>query len=318
MKNRMRRLRLNSNIREVFAETALRKEDLIYPIFVKDGVNEVEEIKSLKGQKQYTVDRLDEVIKELKDLGIRSVILFGVPDHKDACGSGAYAKDGVVQRAIRKIKEIDKDFLVIGDVCMCEYTDHGHCGILHGDYVDNDETVSYLQKIAVSMAEAGVDIVAPSDMMDGRVAKIREALDEAGYINVSIMSYASKFASNYYGPFRDAAGSAPSFGDRKQYQMDYRNKKEALREILSDVDEGTDMLIVKPAMAYGDIIKLASEETNLPIVAYSVSGEYAMLYDAVKNGLVKEDIIMETMLSFKRAGANLIITYFAKYLAERL
>lgn len=318
MKNRMRRLRLNSNIREVFAETALRKEDLIYPIFVKDGVNEVEEIKSLKGQKQYTVDRLDEVIKELKDLGIRSVILFGVPEHKDACGSGAYAKDGVVQRAIRKIKEIDKDFLVIGDVCMCEYTDHGHCGILHGDYVDNDETVSYLQKIAVSMAEAGVDIVAPSDMMDGRVAKIREALDEAGYINVSIMSYASKFASNYYGPFRDAAGSAPSFGDRKQYQMDYRNKKEALREILSDVDEGTDMLIVKPAMAYGDIIKLASEETNLPIVAYSVSGEYAMLYDAVKNGLVKEDIIMETMLSFKRAGANLIITYFAKYLAERL
>lgn len=318
MKNRMRRLRLNANIREVFAETSLRKEDLIYPLFVKDGVNEVEEIKSLKGQKQYTVDRLDEVIKELKDLGIRSVILFGVPEHKDACGSGAYAKDGVVQRAIRKIKEIDKDFIVIGDVCMCEYTDHGHCGILHGDYVDNDETISYLQKIAVSMAEAGVDIVAPSDMMDGRVAKIREALDEAGYINVSIMSYASKFASNYYGPFRDAAGSAPSFGDRKQYQMDYRNKKEALREILSDVDEGADMLIVKPAMAYGDIMKLASEETNLPIVAYSVSGEYAMLYDAVANGLVKEDIIMETMLSFKRAGANLIITYFAKYLAERL
>ena len=318
MKNRMRRLRLNANIREMFAETSLRKEDLIYPLFVKDGVDEVEEIKSLKGQKQYTVDRLDEVIKELKDLGIRSVILFGVPEHKDACGSGAYAKDGVVQRAIRKIKEIDKDFIVIGDVCMCEYTDHGHCGILHGDYVDNDETVSYLQKIAVSMAEAGVDIVAPSDMMDGRVAKIREALDEAGYINVSIMSYASKFASNYYGPFRDAAGSAPSFGDRKQYQMDYRNKKEALREILSDVDEGADMLIVKPAMAYGDIMKLASEETNLPIVAYSVSGEYAMLYDAVANGLVKEDIIMETMLSFKRAGANLIITYFAKYLAERL
>lgn len=318
MKNRMRRLRLNANIREVFAETSLRKEDLIYPLFVKDGVNEVEEIKSLKGQKQYTVDRLDEVIKELKDLGIRSVILFGVPEHKDACGSGAYAKDGVVQRAIRKIKEIDKDFIVIGDVCMCEYTDHGHCGILHGDYVDNDETIFYLAKIAVSMAEAGVDIVAPSDMMDGRVAKIREALDEAGYINVSIMSYASKFASNYYGPFRDAAGSAPSFGDRKQYQMDYRNKKEALREILSDVDEGADMLIVKPAMAYGDIMKLASEETNLPIVAYSVSGEYAMLYDAVANGLVKEDIIMETMLSFKRAGANLIITYFAKYLAERL
>lgn len=318
MKNRMRRLRLNANIREVFAETSLRKEDLIYPLFVKDGENEVEEIKSLKGQKQYTVDRLDEVIKELKDLGIRSVILFGVPDHKDACGSGAYAKDGVVQRAIRKIKEIDKDLIVIGDVCMCEYTDHGHCGILHGDYVDNDETLNYLAKIAVSMAEAGVDIVAPSDMMDGRVAKIREALDEAGYINVSIMSYASKFASNYYGPFRDAAGSAPSFGDRKQYQMDYRNKKEALREILSDVDEGADMLIVKPAMAYGDIMKLASEETNLPIVAYSVSGEYAMLYDAVANGLVKEDIIMETMLSFKRAGANLIITYFAKYLAERL
>lgn len=318
MKNRMRRLRLNANIREVFAETVLRKEDLIYPLFVKDGVNEVEDIKSLKGQKQYTVDKLDEVIKELKDLGIRSVILFGVPEHKDACGSGAYAKDGVVQRAIRKIKELDKNFIVIGDVCMCEYTDHGHCGILHEDYVDNDETVSYLQKIAVSMAEAGVDIVAPSDMMDGRVAKIREALDDAGYINVSIMSYASKFASNYYGPFRDAAGSAPSFGDRKQYQMDYRNKREALREILLDVDEGADMLIVKPAMAYGDIIKLAAEETKLPIVAYSVSGEYAMLYDAVENGLVKEDIIMETMLSFKRAGANLIITYFAKYLAERL
>lgn len=318
MKNRMRRLRLNANIREVFAETVLRKEDLIYPLFVKDGVNEVEDIKSLKGQKQYTVDKLDEVIKELKDLGIRSVILFGVPEHKDACGSGAYAKDGVVQRAIRKIKEFDKDFIVIGDVCMCEYTDHGHCGILHEGYVDNDETVSYLQKIAVSMAEAGVDIVAPSDMMDGRVAKIREALDDAGYINVSIMSYASKFASNYYGPFRDAAGSAPSFGDRKQYQMDYRNKREALREILLDVDEGADMLIVKPAMAYGDIIKLAAEETKLPIVAYSVSGEYAMLYDAVANGLVKEDIIMETMLSFKRAGANLIITYFAKYLAERL
>ncbi len=318
MKNRMRRLRLNANIREVFAETVLRKEDLIYPLFVKDGVNEVEDIKSLKGQKQYTVDKLDEVIEELKSLGIRSVILFGVPEHKDACGSGAYAKDGVVQRAIRKIKELDKDFIVIGDVCMCEYTDHGHCGILHEDYVDNDETVSYLQKIAVSMAEAGVDIVAPSDMMDGRVAKIRKALDDAGYINVSIMSYASKFASNYYGPFRDAAGSAPSFGDRKQYQMDYRNKREALREILLDVEEGADMLIVKPAMAYGDIIKLAAEETKLPIVAYSVSGEYAMLYDAVAGGLVKEDIIMETMLSFKRAGANLIITYFAKYLAERL
>lgn len=318
MINRMRRLRLNANIREVFAETVLRKEDLIYPLFVKDGENEVEDIKSLKGQKQYTVDRLDEVIKELKDLGIRSVILFGVPEHKDACGSEAYAKDGVVQRAIRKIKELDKDFIVIGDVCMCEYTDHGHCGILHDNYVANDETVSYLGKIAVSMAEAGVDIVAPSDMMDGRVAKIREALDAAGYINVSIMSYASKFASNYYGPFRDAAGSAPSFGDRKQYQMDYRNKREALREMLSDVEEGADMLIVKPAMAYGDIIKMAHEETKLPVVAYSVSGEYAMLYDAVANGLVKEDIIMETMLSFKRAGANLIITYFAKYLAERL
>ena len=253
----------------------------------------------------------------MKEAGILSCILFGIPNHKDACGSEAYQEQGIVQRAIRFIKDYAPEIYVIGDVCMCEYTDHGHCGIVNAQgEVVNDETLQYLNKIAVSYAQAGIDMVAPSDMMDGHIASIRQCLDEAGYTNVAIMGYSAKYASSYYGPFRAAANSAPSFGDRKGYQMDYANGEEALREMEADIAEGADIIMVKPALAYLDIVAKAKERYHLPLAVYNVSGEYAMLKMAVDQGLVREEAIFESILSMKRAGADLIITYFALYLAK--
>ena len=311
---RPRRLRKNQVIRDMIAETSLSVSDFIYPIFTVEGENIRQEISSMPDCFQYSVDQLEEEIQQLKNLGIRAVLLFGVPNHKDEIASSAFDQDGVVQRAIRKIKSIDEDMYVITDVCMCAYTSHGHCGIIKDDYVDNDESLKYISKIALSHARAGADMVAPSDMMDGRVAKIRQTLDE----NVGILAYSSKYASNYYGPFREAAHSAPQKGDRKSYQMDFHNKKEGLREVALDIEEGADMVMVKPALAYLDVINEVKNNFNIPLVAYNVSGEYAMLKNAVKQNIVSEAVIYETLISIKRAGADIIITYFAKYMAEQL
>lgn len=315
---RPRRLRKTQIIRDMVRETSLSVKELIYPMFIVEGENIKEEINSLKDCYHYSVDKIEDEINELKSLGICAVILFGIPSYKDECGSSAYDENGIVQKAVKKIKEIDENFYVITDVCMCQYTSHGHCGILKEGYVQNDETLEYLAKIALSHAKAGADMVAPSDMMDARVGKIRKCLDENNYENVAILSYTAKYASSYYGPFRQAASSAPSSGDRKSYQMDYHNSKEALREAYLDIKEGADMIMVKPALAYLDIINMFKEKCDIPLVAYNVSGEYAMLKNAVDNGIMKEDVIYETMIAIKRAGADLIITYFAKYLAELL
>ncbi len=321
MLRRPRRLRINDATRELVRETKINIEDLIYPLFIVEGENIKNEISSLPDVYHFSLDMLDEEIKEIKDLGIKHIILFGIPhDHeKDFCGSEAYNDNGIIQRAIRKIKEIDSDINVITDVCMCEYTSHGHCGILtKGGYVDNDKTLEYLANIAVSHAKAGADMVAPSDMMDGRVKVIRKALDKEGFFNVPIMSYSVKYASTFYGPFREAANSAPSFGDRKTYQMDPANSNEALIEAELDVLEGADILMVKPALSYLDVIRRVKDNYNLPLAAYNVSGEYAMLKSAVKNGILSEGAIYESILSIKRAGADIIITYFAKYLAKMI
>lgn len=316
---RGRRLRRNETIRSMVKETRIHKEDLIYPIFVVEGQGIKNEISSLPDNYHYSVDMLYDVVNNMKECGVRSCILFGVVEHKDCVGSEAYNDNGIVQQAIREIKRLDSSIYVIGDVCMCEYTDHGHCGILDQDgNVNNDETLTYLSRIAVSYANAGVDMVAPSDMMDGRILTIRDALDEAGYINLPIMSYSAKFASSYYGPFREAAHSAPSFGDRKSYQMDFCNGREALREIEADIVEGADIIMVKPAMAYLDIIKEAKLNYNAVMCAYQVSGEYAMLKMAVKEGLMNENVIEESLIAIKRAGADLIITYFALDIARKL
>ena len=321
MLRRPRRLRINDATRELVRETKINIEDLIYPLFIVEGENIKNEISSLPDVYHFSLDMLDEEIKEIKDLGIKHIILFGIPhDHeKDFCGSEAYNDNGIIQRAIRKIKEIDSDINVITDVCMCEYTSHGHCGILtKGGYVDNDKTLEYLANIAVSHAKAGADMVAPSDMMDGRVKVIRKALDKEGFFNVPIMSYSVKYASTFYGPFREAANSAPSFGDRKTYQMDPANSNEALIEAELDVLEGADILMVKPALSYLDVIRRVKDNYNLPLAAYNVSGEYAMLKSAVKNGILSEGAIYESILSIKRAGADIIITYFAKDLAKMI
>ena len=316
---RGRRLRTSANMRLLVEETKLHKEELIYPIFVVEGKGIKSEISSLKNCYHYSVDMLYDVVNEMKRVGIISCILFGIPNEKDACGSEAYNDNGIVQQAVRELKRLYPELLVIGDVCMCEYTDHGHCGILDvNGVVQNDVTLEYLAKIAVSYAKAGIDMVAPSDMMDGRVLAIRQALDDAGYYNLPIMSYSAKFASSYYGPFRAAANSAPSFGDRKSYQMDWHNGKEALREVAADINEGADILMVKPAMAYLDVIKEVSLNFNCPICAYQVSGEYAMLKMAVEQGIMNEGVIIESLVAIKRAGANMIITYFALEIAERL
>ena len=321
MLRRPRRLRANKAIRNLVRETKLNVEDLIYPLFIVEGEGIKSEISSLPDVYHFSLDMLEDEIKEIKDLGIEHVILFGIPhDHeKDECGSEAYNDNGIIQRAIRKIKEIDSEMNVITDVCMCEYTSHGHCGILNEKgYVKNDVTLEYLTKIAVSHAKAGADMVSPSDMMDGRIAALREGLDEAGFEDIGIMAYSVKYASTFYGPFREAANSAPSFGDRKTYQMDPANSNEALIEAELDVLEGADILMVKPALSYLDVIRRVKDNFDLPLAAYNVSGEYAMLKSAVNNGILAEGAIYESVMSIKRAGADIIITYFAKDLAKMI
>ena len=319
MLRRPRRLRINSATRNLVRETKLNIEDLIYPLFIVEGENIKREISSLPDVYHFSLDMLEEEIKEIKDLGIEHVILFGIQhDHeKDACGSEAYNENGIIQRAVRKIKEIDPDMNVVTDVCMCEYTSHGHCGVLCGHEVENDATLDLLAKTALSHVEAGADMVAPSDMMDGRVRAIRECLDKAGHKETPIMSYAVKYASAFYGPFRDAAGSAPSFGDRKSYQMDYHNRREGMKEALTDIEEGADIIMIKPAMSYLDMVSEVSKATNVPIAAYSVSGEYAMVKAAAKMGWIDEEkIVCEMAASAYRAGVNIYLTYYAKELAR--
>ncbi len=317
---RPRRLRRTGVLRRMVRETTLTVDDLIYPVFVQEGRGVEQEIPSMPGQFRYSVDRLVPAVEAVVRLGIPAVILFGIPSEKDEVGSQAYAEEGIVQRATRALKEaFGDDLVVIVDVCLCEYTSHGHCGVLHDRDVDNDATLELLGKTAVSLAEAGADMVAPSAMMDGQVQAIRDALDRAGFPHLPIMSYAAKFASFFYGPFREAAESAPSFGDRRGYQMDPANGREALREIVLDDEEGADILMVKPAMPYLDVIARAREVTLKPLAAYQVSGEYAMLRAAARNGWLSErEVVLESLLSIKRAGADLILTYFAKEVAEWL
>lgn len=316
---RPRRLRSSDAMRRMVRETRMDKSSLVYPIFAIDGKNIKEEIPSMPGQYRYSVDQLPYALEELQNAGVNNILMFGIPEHKDEVGSQAYAEDGIVQRALRETKRTFPDMIAIADVCMCEYTSHGHCGILCDHDVDNDKTLKYLSQIALSQVEAGADVVAPSDMMDGRVLAIRNKLDDNGFKNIPILSYAVKFASSFYGPFRDAADSAPSFGDRKAYQMDFHNPREAMKEALSDVDEGADMLIVKPAMAYLDLVKSVSQATDIPIATYSVSGEYAMVKAAAVNGWIDEEkIIGEMAVGAYRAGAGIYITYFAKELAKMM
>ncbi|TRY26429.1 porphobilinogen synthase [Brevibacillus sp. LEMMJ03] len=317
--DRHRRLRSSAAMRSLVRENHVRVEDLIYPIFVVEGSNVKEEIPSMPGVYHFSLDRLNEEIDEVAALGIQSVLVFGVPEHKDACGSEAYNDDAVTQRAIRQIKERHPELVVIADTCLCQYTDHGHCGVLHDGDVVNDESLKLLAATAVSQAKAGADIIAPSNMMDGFVAAIRAELDEAGFTHVPIMSYAVKYASSFYGPFRDAAHSAPKSGDRKTYQMDPANAREGLREAASDVAEGADFLMVKPGLAFMDMVLRLRESFHLPIVVYNVSAEYSMVKAAAANGWIDEErIVMETMVGFKRAGADLIITYHAKDVAKWL
>ncbi|WP_019242784.1 MULTISPECIES: porphobilinogen synthase [Bacillus] len=318
---RHRRLRKNEAMRSLVRETTLQKEDLIYPIFIIDGEKVKNEIASMPGIYQLSLDNLLSEVEESIALGIKAFILFGVPfEHdKDECGTGAFSHNGLVQKATRLIKEKYPEVLIVADTCLCEYTDHGHCGIVKDGEILNDESLEYLVKTAISQVDAGADIIAPSNMMDGFVAAIRAGLDEAGYLDIPIMSYSVKYASSYYGPFRDAANGAPQFGDRKTYQMDPANRMEALREAESDLLEGADFLIVKPALAYMDIIRDVKNNINLPIVAYNVSGEYSMIKAAALNSWMNEkQIVLETLTGLKRAGSDLIITYFAKDVARWL
>ncbi|MXZ01649.1 porphobilinogen synthase [Candidatus Poribacteria bacterium] len=313
---RPRRLRANENLRRLVRETALSVDDLIYPMFVVHGNDTATEISAMPGCYQYSVDRLVPAAKELATLGIPGTILFGIPASKDPLGTEAYAEDGIIQQAVRAIKDAVPDLLVITDVCLCEYTDHGHCGVIEADEVQNDPTLELLVKESLSHARAGADVIAPSDMMDGRVGAIRDALDENGYENIPIMAYAAKYASAFYGPFREAAESAPQFGDRRSYQMDPANAEEALREVALDIQEGADILMVKPALAYLDVIHRVKTEFQVPVAAYNVSGEYAMIKAAAQNGWIDEErVALETLTSIKRAGADMILTYFAKELS---
>lgn len=317
MIKRPRRLRGGETIRRMVRETRVDKASLMYPMFVKEGSNIIEEIPSMPGQYRYSVDRMCRKLETLADAGVSSVMLFGIPDHKDEVGSGAYAADGIVQRALREAKKEFPDMYYVTDVCMCEYTSHGHCGVLCGHDVDNDKTLKLLADTALSHVEAGADMVAPSDMMDGRIAAMRLRLDAAGFTNTPIMSYAVKYASAFYGPFRDAAGSAPSFGDRKTYQMDFHNSREGIKEALLDVEEGADIVMVKPAMSYLDMVAKVKEAVNVPVASYSVSGEYAMVKAAAKMDWVDEERIMcEMAASAYRAGSDIYITYFAEELAK--
>ena len=316
---RPRRLRSSDTLRRMVRETRVSPESLIYPLFIVEGENIVEPIPSLDGQWRYSPDRVCEAVAACRAVGVNKVLLFGIPAHKDACGSEAWNPDGVVQQGIRAIKAQYPDCYVITDVCMCEYTDHGHCGILCGHSVDNDKTLEVLSKTALSHVQAGADMVAPSDMMDGRVAAIRRTLDDNGFETVPIMAYSAKYASAFYGPFREAAGSAPSFGDRRGYQMDPHNRREALKECALDVEEGADILMVKPALSYLDVIRECSDAFDLPMCAYSVSGEYAMIKAAGAAGLIDEYRVMcESALSVYRAGADMLITYFAKELSQAM
>ena len=316
---RPRRLRSSDCLRRMVRETRVSPDSLIYPLFLIEGENIVEPIPSLEGQYRYSPDRVGEAVEECLKAGVTRVLLFGIPAHKDACGSSAWDENGIVQQGIRAIKEQYPQCYIITDVCMCEYTSHGHCGILCGETVDNDKTLEVLCKTALSHVKAGADMVAPSDMMDGRVGAIRRTLDEAGYTNIPIMAYSAKYASAFYGPFRDAAGSAPAFGDRRGYQMDPHNRKEAIRECALDVEEGADILMVKPALSYLDVIREVSDTFDLPLCAYQVSGEYAMIKAAGAAGLIDEyRLLCESALSIYRAGANILITYFAKELAEAM
>jgi porphobilinogen synthase len=314
---RPRRLRTSDTLRKMVRETRVSKESLIYPLFVVEGEGTVEEIPSMEGQYRYSVDRLPQIMDQLVKAGVEKVLLFGIPAHKDACGSQAYDEEGIVQRAIRFIREHYPLVYIVTDVCMCEYTSHGHCGILDGESVDNDRTLEYLNMIALSHVKAGAHMVAPSDMMDGRIGSMRQVLDEAGFVNVPIMAYSAKYASAFYGPFREAAGSAPAFGDRKSYQMDYHNRKEALKEVELDVAEGADIVMIKPALSYLDIIREVADRHDLPVAAYSVSGEYAMIKAASKAGFIEEEkIVCESAVSIYRAGADILITYYAIELAR--
>ncbi|MBW1971664.1 MAG: porphobilinogen synthase [Deltaproteobacteria bacterium] len=310
---RMRRLRMKEGFRRMIRETRLSKDNLVYPVFVRPGENIKVEIKSMPGCYQLSIDKAVDECKDVYDLGIPAVILFGIPEYKDPYGSGAYADNGIIQRTIERIKRSLPDLVLIADVCLCEYTDHGHCGIIKNGIVDNDSTIEILAREALSYAKAGVDMVAPSDMMDGRIKKIREKLDSKGFSTVPIMAYSAKYSSSFYGPFREAAESAPSFGDRKSYQMDFCNSREAIREIELDIEEGADIVMVKPALCYLDIIAKVRERFDLPIAAYNVSGEYAMVMAAIEKGWLDKDMIIYEMLTaIKRAGADIIITYFAK------
>lgn len=312
MIKRGRRLRINKEMRDLVRENILTANDFIFPIFVVEGNNIKKEISSLPGNYHVSLDRLNEIVDEVIGLNIKGVIIFGLPEHKDACGSEAYSDNGIVQKAIRKLREDYENLLVITDVCMCEYTSHGHCGIIEGKDVDNDKTLSFLDKIAVSHAKAGAHMVAPSDMMDGRILSMRNALDEAGFVNVGIMSYSAKYCSAFYGPFREAANSAPQFGDRKTYQMDPANSREAIKEVEQDIEEGADIVMVKPALSYLDIVKEVRNKVDVPVCVYNVSGEFAMVKAAAKLGLINEkQVALEMLLSMKRAGADMIITYYA-------
>ena len=314
---RTRRLRGSGLLRKMVRETRMDISSLVYPVFVVEGEGKKEEIASMPGQYRYSIDRLSGMMEELRLSGVSAVLFFGIPDHKDETGSGAYADDGIVQRALRYTKEHYPDIYCIADLCMCEYTSHGHCGILCGQDVDNDRTLPYLEKIAVSQARAGADMIATSDMMDGRVAAIRRALDENSFAEIPIMAYSAKFASAFYGPFREAADSAPAFGDRKTYQMDYHNRLEALKEVRFDIEEGADIVMVKPALAYGDLIREVRDMVQVPVAAYSVSGEYAMVkMTAAAGGIDEEKIMCEMAASAYRAGCDIYITYFAKELAR--
>ncbi|MBC1281565.1 porphobilinogen synthase [Listeria welshimeri] len=317
--DRHRRLRKNKTMRDLVRETVLHTDDLIYPIFVKDGTESKTEVVSMPGVFQFPLHELEEEMRTVESLGIKAVILFGIPAEKDAVGTQAYHDHGIIQEATKLIKNNHPEIIVVADTCLCEFTDHGHCGVIENGEILNDESLELLKKTAVSQASAGADIIAPSNMMDGFVQVIREGLDEAGFYDIPIMSYAVKYASAFYGPFRDAAGSAPQFGDRKSYQMDPANREEALREAISDEKEGADFLIVKPSLSYLDIMRDVKNNTNLPVVAYNVSGEYAMVKAAAQNGWIDEEkIVLEMLTSMKRAGATLIITYFAKDVSKYL
>ena len=317
--DRPRRLRATEQHRRMVRETQLVVDNLIYPLFVVHGRGVRNEITSMPGVAQLSIDLLIKETQEVYNLGIPAVILFGIPRHKDTKASEVYAKNGIIQQAVRAIKDKVPDLMVITDLCLCEYTDHGHCGVVKGHRILNDPSLEILAKGAIAQAQAGADMVAPSDMMDGRVAAIRKALDQTGFEEIPILSYAAKFASGFYGPFREAAGSVPQFGDRKSYQMDPPNAREALREIELDIQEGADIVMIKPALAYLDIIRLAKDRFNRPIAAYNVSGEYAMVKAAARLGWINEDqVVQEILTGIKRAGADLILTYFAKDVAKRL